>query len=59
MYFSMYYDVKSFYIIGLAQVKENRALTNVEQHQVRMKDPIPDNIGCQYASKVIFFLILF
>lgn len=38
-------------VVGLAQLKSEKKLTNVQQHQIRMSYPIPDNIGCQYASK--------
>ena len=38
-------------VVGLAQEKKgDTALTYVEQHQARVKSPVPDNIGCQYAS---------
>lgn len=36
---------------ALAQQKKGSvALTNVEKHQARVSNPIPENIGCQYAS---------
>lgn len=35
---------------GLAQQKKGSALTYVEKHQARVSNPIPENIGCQYAS---------
>lgn len=38
-------------VVGLAQEKKgDTPLTYVEQHQARVKTPVPDNIGCQYAS---------
>jgi hypothetical protein len=39
--------------IGIAQQKKghNAKLTNVEKHQVRVTNPVPANIGCQYASE--------
>lgn len=33
-----------------AQIK-GRSLTYVEKHQARVRSPVPDNIGCQYASE--------
>jgi hypothetical protein len=36
---------------GIAAQKKGTALTRVEAHQVRTQNPVPDNIGCQYASK--------
>jgi len=36
---------------GIAQNNKGRPLTNVELHQVRINHPVPDNIGCQYASE--------
>ena len=40
-------------VMGLAQQKKGELpLTYVEQHQARVGHPIPDNIGCQYASEV-------
>jgi len=36
---------------GKAQIDKNRPLTNVELHQVRVNHPVPENIGCQYASE--------
>ncbi len=43
--------------VGLAQQKKGSTLTNVEKHQARVNNPVPDNIGCQYASEVgtVFF----
>eukprot|EP01038_Epipyxis_sp_PR26KG_P014959 gene14959-20124_t len=39
-------------VVGVAQLaKGSVGLTNVEKHQARVKSPIPDNIGCQYASE--------
>jgi len=38
-------------VMGIAQVKKGSALTNVEKHQARINNKIPDNIGCQYASE--------
>lgn len=36
---------------GLAQQKKGaEPLTYVEKHQARVSNPIPENIGCQYAS---------
>ena len=38
---------------GVAQQQKGaEPLTGVEKHQARMATPIPDNIGCQYASEV-------
>lgn len=40
-------------VMGVAQQKKgDTPLTYVEQHQARVSNPIPDNIGCQYASEV-------
>jgi hypothetical protein len=40
-------------VMGVAQqAKGEVPLTYVEQHQARVSHPIPDNIGCQYASEV-------
>lgn len=37
---------------GLAQQKKGPVpLTPVEKHRARLQTPIPDNIGCQYASE--------
>jgi len=38
-------------VMGLAQERKGGALTNVEKHQARINNRIPDNIGCQYASE--------
>lgn len=39
-------------VMGLAQdAKGALPLTNVEKHQARVNNRIPDNIGCQYASE--------
>lgn len=38
---------------GIAKQKKGTELTYVEKHRARMDHPIPDNIGCQYASEVI------
>jgi tetratricopeptide (TPR) repeat protein len=39
--------------VGLAQQAKGLVpLTNVEKHQARVDNRIPDNIGCQYASEV-------
>jgi hypothetical protein len=41
---------------GIAQQEKNakegteKSLTILEKHQARMKNPIPENIGCQYAT---------
>ena len=37
--------------VGIAQQKAGRDLTNVEKHQARVQNRVPDNIGCQYASE--------
>jgi hypothetical protein len=37
---------------GIAKQKKGTDLTYVEKHRARMDHPIPDNIGCQYASEV-------
>lgn len=34
-----------------AKGADSAPLTTVELHQARMSNPIPDNIGCQYASE--------
>ena len=39
-------------VMGLAAQAKGHALSYVEQHQARVNNPIPDNIGCQYASEV-------
>jgi len=47
-------DLMAFWntaVEGIAASKKGSALTYVEQHQARMTDRIPDNIGCQYASE--------
>jgi tetratricopeptide (TPR) repeat protein len=36
---------------GQASLVKGSSLSILEKHQARMKDPIPDNIGCQYASE--------
>ena len=38
---------------GIAQQKKGHdsTLTNVEKHQARVQHPVPENIGCQYASE--------
>lgn len=38
---------------GIAKQKKGAELTYVEKHRARMDHPIPDNIGCQYASEVM------
>eukprot|EP00595_Chromulina_sp_UTEXLB2642_P002837 CAMPEP_0196761940 /NCGR_PEP_ID=MMETSP1095-20130614/1254_1 /TAXON_ID=96789 ORGANISM="Chromulina nebulosa, Strain UTEXLB2642" /NCGR_SAMPLE_ID=MMETSP1095 /ASSEMBLY_ACC=CAM_ASM_000446 /LENGTH=720 /DNA_ID=CAMNT_0042112063 /DNA_START=58 /DNA_END=2220 /DNA_ORIENTATION=- len=39
-------------IIGQAMVESQvDSLSAVEKHRIRMNDPIPKNIGCQYASE--------
>jgi len=35
---------------GIAKQAKGSELTYVEKHRARMDHPIPDNIGCQYAS---------
>lgn len=37
---------------GIAKQKKGSELTYVEKHRARVDHPIPDNIGCQYASEV-------
>jgi hypothetical protein len=39
-------------VMGVAAQSKGSPLTYVEQHQARVSHPIPDNIGCQYASEV-------
>lgn len=36
---------------GLATQSKGAALTRVEKHQAHVKNPVPDNIGCQYAAE--------
>mmetsp|Transcript_18921 Transcript_18921/g.19656 ORF Transcript_18921/g.19656 Transcript_18921/m.19656 type:complete len:730 (-) Transcript_18921:148-2337(-) len=36
---------------GIAKQKKGSELTYVEKHRARVDHPIPDNIGCQYASE--------
>jgi hypothetical protein len=38
---------------GIAQQAKGHGatLTNVEKHQARVRNPVPENIGCQYASE--------
>lgn len=36
---------------GIAAQKKGSPLTNTERHRARMDHPVPDNIGCQYASE--------
>lgn len=36
---------------GVAAQKKGSALTYVEKHQARVNNPIPENIGCKYASE--------
>jgi len=38
-------------VMGEAEVAKGSALTNVEKHQARISNKIPENIGCQYASE--------
>ena len=39
-------------VMGLAQQKKGEVpMTYVEKHQARVQNPVPDNIGCQYASE--------
>lgn len=39
-------------MVGLAQqAKGDVPLTSVEKHRARVSNPVPDNIGCQYASE--------
>ena len=50
---------KKYYLIN-EKIDSNKVensenqLTTVEKHQVRVNNPVPDNIGCQYAAKVLF-----
>ena len=45
-------------VMGVAQQQKGAVpLTYVEQHQARVGHPIPDNIGCQYASEVSALLL--
>jgi hypothetical protein len=39
-------------VMGMAQEAKGAPLTNVEKHQARLSNKIPENIGCQYASEV-------
>ena len=43
-------------VMGQAAIKKGNPLSLVEQHQVRLQNRIPDNIGCQYASNVSNFI---
>lgn len=36
---------------GIAAVKKGAPLTALEAHRARIENPIPENIGCQYASE--------
>ena len=36
---------------GKAAVIKGTSLTNKEAHRVRIEQPVPDNIGCKYASE--------
>jgi hypothetical protein len=36
---------------GVAAQKKGSELTYVEKHQARVNNPIPENIGCKYASE--------
>lgn len=38
-------------MMGVAEQQAGHPLTKVEKHQARMSHPVPDNIGCQYASE--------
>jgi hypothetical protein len=35
------------------------SLTALERHQARVKNPPPENIGCQYAAEVTNFISMF
>jgi hypothetical protein len=37
---------------GLAMQAKGTELTSVEKHRARVNNPVPENIGCQYASEV-------
>lgn len=37
--------------VGIAADAKGSALTYVEKHQARVRNPVPENIGCQYASE--------
>ena len=39
---------------GQSALSKGKDLSSAERHQARLKDPIPDNIGCQYASEYCF-----
>lgn len=39
-------------VVALAQQQTDTTLTYVQKHQIRVKNPVPENIGCQYASEV-------
>jgi len=45
-------DMWQTVVEGIAQQQKGEVpLTSVEKHQARKASPIPDNIGCQYASE--------
>jgi hypothetical protein len=37
---------------GLAMQAKGSSLSSVEKHRARISNPVPENIGCQYASEV-------
>jgi hypothetical protein len=45
-------------VIGQAQLQSTTPLTGVEKHRIRVSNPVPENIGCQYASEVFHLYIV-
>lgn len=41
-------------VMGIAAKKKGSELTNVEAHQARLADKIPENIGCVYATEYCY-----
>ena len=39
-------------VVGLAQQQAPEPLSYADKHRVRVANPVPENIGCQYASEV-------
>jgi hypothetical protein len=40
---------------GKAELAKGSKLTALEKHRARLSSPIPENIGCQYASEVCMY----
>lgn len=38
-------------VVGLAQQQSQTTLSYADKHRVRVANPVPENIGCQYASE--------